>query len=70
MKNPPSLPVDCHRDPMPKVLHLLSRLEIGGMERAVIRLASRGIKEGMDHSLVLFDKPLRGPATTLMGRAC
>lgn len=44
---------------MRKVVQLMSRLEIGGMERAVLRLASRGIKEGMDHSLVLFDKPFR-----------
>jgi hypothetical protein len=44
---------------MLKVLHLLSRLEIGGMERAVVRLASRGKREGMDHALLLFDKPFR-----------
>ena len=42
-----------------KVLQLLSRLEIGGTERAVIRLASRGLQEGMEHRLLLFDKPFR-----------
>jgi glycosyltransferase involved in cell wall biosynthesis len=42
-----------------KVLHLLSGLEIGGMERAVLRLASRGRREGMDHALLLFDTPFR-----------
>lgn len=41
------------------IVHVLSGLEIGGMERAVIRLASRGLREGMDHTLLLFDKPFR-----------
>ncbi len=43
----------------PKVTHLLAGLEIGGLQRAVVRLASRGIREGQDHSLVLFDTPFR-----------
>ena len=42
-----------------KVLHLLSRLQIGGMERAAIRLAKRGVREGMEHVLLLFDKPFQ-----------
>jgi L-malate glycosyltransferase len=41
------------------VLHLLSRIEIGGMERAAIRLAKRGVREGMEHVLLLFDEPFR-----------
>jgi L-malate glycosyltransferase len=46
-----------------KVLHLLRGLEIGGLERAVLRLATRGIQEGWDHSLLLFDKPFRSRET-------
>ena len=46
-----------------RVLHVLSGLAIGGMERAVIRLASRGVREGMQHELVLFDTPFRSDAT-------
>jgi L-malate glycosyltransferase len=42
-----------------KILQLLSRFEIGGAERAVIRLASRGLNEGMPHKLLSFDKPFR-----------
>lgn len=42
-----------------KVVHVLAGLEIGGMERAVIRLASRGLSAGMDHRLLLFDRPYR-----------
>jgi glycosyltransferase involved in cell wall biosynthesis len=42
-----------------KVAHVLSGLEIGGVERAVVRLASRGTREKMDHTLLLFDKPFR-----------
>src|ERR1700756_1503537 len=57
--SPTSLVAKHHADGMPKVLQLLSRLEIGGMGRAVVRLASRGVQEGMDHTLVLFDKPFR-----------
>jgi L-malate glycosyltransferase len=40
-------------------MHLLPGLEIGGAERAVLRLAQRAIEEGMDHRLFLFDKPFR-----------
>ena len=42
-----------------KILHLLGQLEIGGLERAALRLARRGRALGADHSLVLFDKPFR-----------
>ncbi|MGE3279602.1 MAG: glycosyltransferase family 4 protein [Alphaproteobacteria bacterium] len=42
-----------------KILHLLGQLEIGGLERAALRLASRGRALGGDHSLLLFDKPFR-----------
>jgi L-malate glycosyltransferase len=42
-----------------KVLQVIGRLEIGGMERAVIRLASRAAREGTDQSLLLFDQPFR-----------
>jgi glycosyltransferase involved in cell wall biosynthesis len=38
---------------------MLAGLEIGGMERAVIRLASRGLSMGVDHRLLLFDRPYR-----------
>jgi L-malate glycosyltransferase len=41
------------------VLHLLRGLEIGGMERATIRLATRGIQEGIAQSLLTFDEPFR-----------
>jgi glycosyltransferase involved in cell wall biosynthesis len=40
-------------------MHLLRGLEIGGMERAVIRLARRGMREGIDQTLLLFDTPFR-----------
>lgn len=42
-----------------KILHLLGQLEIGGLERAALRLARRGRALGGDHSLLLFDKPFR-----------
>jgi glycosyltransferase involved in cell wall biosynthesis len=42
-----------------KVLHLLSRLEIGGLERGALRLGLRARRMGWDHSLLLFDKPFR-----------
>jgi len=41
------------------VLHLLSGLEIGGKEAACLRLARRGIGEGGDHRLVVFDTDYR-----------
>ena len=44
---------------MIRVVHLLSGLEIGGKERAALRLATRGRQEGQDHQLVLFDQPFR-----------
>lgn len=50
----------CEAPQMPaRIVHLLAGLEIGGMERAVIRLASRGLSVGMDHRLLLFDRPFR-----------
>ncbi len=42
-----------------KVTHVLSGVEIGGTERAVIRLAARGLREGMDQVLLLFDHRFR-----------
>ena len=46
---------------MIRVAHLLSGLEIGGKERAALRLAGRGRQEEQDHRLVLFDHPFRSP---------
>jgi hypothetical protein len=42
-----------------KILHLLGQLEIGGLERAALRLARRGRERGGDHSILLFNKPFR-----------
>ena len=44
----------------PRILHLLGSLEVGGKERAALRLAGCGRQEGQDHRLLLFDVPLRG----------
>lgn len=52
----------------PKVIHILSGVAIGGMERTVIQLASRGNREGMDHTLLLFDSPFRSEAVDLHPR--
>jgi len=41
------------------ILHFLSGLEIGGKEAAALRLARRGIAEGDDHRLLLFDTSYR-----------
>ncbi|MDQ2805059.1 MAG: glycosyltransferase family 4 protein [Pseudomonadota bacterium] len=41
------------------VVHLLSGLEIGGKERAALRLAGRGLADGGRHALWLFDTPFR-----------
>ncbi|MBI0536227.1 glycosyltransferase [Roseomonas sp. KE2513] len=41
------------------VVHLLSGLEIGGKERAALRLARQGNRVGQRHALVLFDTPFR-----------
>ncbi|WP_043832617.1 glycosyltransferase [Muricoccus aerilatus] len=41
------------------VVHLLSGLEIGGKERAALRLARHGNRVGQRHGLVLFDTPFR-----------
>jgi L-malate glycosyltransferase len=42
-----------------KVLHLIGQIEIGGLERAALKLARRGRTLGAEHSLLLFDKPFR-----------
>jgi glycosyltransferase involved in cell wall biosynthesis len=44
---------------MPRILHLLSSLEIGGKERAALRLARRAIADGFVAELFLFDSPYR-----------
>ena len=41
------------------VVHLLSDLQIGGKQRAALRLAERGLAAGGRHELWLFDKPFR-----------
>lgn len=46
----------------PRVAHLLSGLAIGGKERAALRLARRGLRDGQHHEMVLFDSPFRDPA--------
>jgi glycosyltransferase involved in cell wall biosynthesis len=43
------------------VAHLLSGLAIGGKERAALRLARRGLRDGKHHEMVLFDSPFRDP---------
>ncbi len=49
----------------PSVVHLLSGLEVGGKERAALRLARRGIRVGDRHELWLFDTPYRSPGSDL-----
>jgi glycosyltransferase involved in cell wall biosynthesis len=44
---------------LPRVIHLLSGLEIGGKERAALGFARRGIEAGGDHRLLLYDTPFR-----------
>lgn len=44
---------------MTRVVHLLSGLQVGGKERAALRLAARGLQEHDDHRLLLFDSPFR-----------
>jgi glycosyltransferase involved in cell wall biosynthesis len=41
------------------ILHLLRSLEVGGLERAVVRLASRGREAAIPHHLFLYDLPFR-----------
>jgi L-malate glycosyltransferase len=41
------------------VVHLLSDLQIGGKQRAALRLAERGLAAGGRHELWLFDRPFR-----------
>lgn len=45
------------------VVHLLSGLAIGGLERSALRLARAGMADGEAHTLWLFDTPFRN--TTL-----
>lgn len=47
---------------MGRVLHLLSSVEIGGKERAALRLARQALSEGYATSLLLFDAPYRSDA--------
>jgi glycosyltransferase involved in cell wall biosynthesis len=45
-----------------KVSHVLNGLAIGGMERAALRLARRGLDAGDQHELLLYDTPFRDTA--------
>lgn len=47
------------------VAHLLSGLQIGGKERAALRLAQAGNGRGDRHELILFDTPFRSEAVDL-----
>lgn len=49
----------------PPVVHLLSGLEVGGKERAALRLARHGMCAGERHELWLFDTPYRSPIVDL-----
>ncbi|MBN9564083.1 MAG: glycosyltransferase family 4 protein [Alphaproteobacteria bacterium] len=44
---------------MPEIVHLLSGLQIGGKERAALRLARRAMLDGRGATLVLYDTPIR-----------
>ena len=44
------------------IIHLLSGLQIGGLERAALRLARAGLEHGQAHGLVLYDRPFRSAA--------
>ena len=41
------------------ITHLLSGLQIGGLERAALRLARAGLERGQAHGMVLYDRPFR-----------
>lgn len=47
---------------MVAVTHLLSGLQIGGMERAALRLATTANQRGQLHDMVLYDRGFRSPA--------
>lgn len=47
---------------MAKIVHLLSGLQIGGKERAALRLARRAMHDGHSAELVLYDTPFRSTA--------
>lgn len=49
----------------PRVLHLVSSLEIGGKERVVLELAGEARKRGREHALLLFDAPHRADGRDL-----
>lgn len=44
---------------MTNIVHLLSGLQIGGKERAAMRLARRAMQEGHRATLILYDTPFR-----------
>jgi glycosyltransferase involved in cell wall biosynthesis len=44
---------------MTDIVHLLSGLQIGGKERAALRLARRAMQDGRRAALVLYDTPFR-----------
>ncbi len=44
------------------VTHLLSGLQIGGLERAALRLARAGLERGQAHDMLLYDRPFRSAA--------
>jgi glycosyltransferase involved in cell wall biosynthesis len=44
---------------MTEIVHLLSGLQIGGKERAALRLARRAMLDGRGATLVLYDTPFR-----------
>jgi len=44
---------------MTRIVHLLSGLQIGGKERAALRLARRAMLDGCRAALVLYDTPFR-----------
>jgi len=48
-----------HKHNANSILHFLSGLEIGGEEAAALRLARRGMAEGDEHRLLLFDTSYR-----------
>jgi len=47
---------------MTVVIHLLSGLQIGGMERAALRLASAGLQRAQRHDILLYDTGFRSTA--------
>ncbi|HVS17091.1 MAG TPA: glycosyltransferase [Planctomycetota bacterium] len=43
-----------------RLVHLMGSLEVGGRERVVLDLARRARARGLEHSILLFDRPWRG----------